>query len=296
MLTGVALARRTADYLSYRLTGTAPAGLLPSPTSFAGDGPGWQVLFDGTLESFNKWSLIRANNGANNEPPCGFRYLDGQMVSVGAGDFGILWYQPEAFSNFILKVQFRIFDSQANSGIFIRMRDPRKPLPEPIKSRAQKDLDAFNNLAWTAVHSGFEVQIDDIARADSRVDFYGQPEPPGLNKNRTGAIYKIAAGDMIPNTNTPDIHNQTYQRGPALIPRHWNDPSGWYEFEIRVQDSEYQVWLGAVGAPKTRTSLFINTDSARGVPASADPLSGFIGLQAYSGYRVAFRNIQIKKQ
>jgi Domain of Unknown Function (DUF1080) len=93
------------------------------------------------------------------------------MVSVGAGDFGILWYQPEAFSNFISKVQFRIFDSQANSGIFVRMRDPRKPLPEPIKSRAQKDLDAFNNLAWTAVHSGFEVQIDDTARPDSRVDF-----------------------------------------------------------------------------------------------------------------------------
>ena len=101
---------------------------------------------------------------------------------------------------------------------------------------------------------------------------------------------------MIPNTNTPDIHNQTYQRGPALITRRWNDPSGWYEFEIQVQNSEYQVWLGAVGAPKIRTSLFINTDSARGVPASADPLSGFIGVQAYSGYRVAFRNIQINKQ
>jgi len=101
---------------------------------------------------------------------------------------------------------------------------------------------------------------------------------------------------MIPNTNTPDIQNQTYQRGPALITRRWNDPSGWYEFEIQVQTSEYQVWLGAVGAPKIRTSLFINTDSARGVPASADPLSGFIGLQAYSEYRVAFRNIQINKQ
>ena len=296
MLTGVALARRTADYLSYRLTGTAPSNLLSSPKPFVGDGAGWQVLFDGTLESFNKWSLIRASSGANNEPPCGFRYIDGQMVSVGAGDFGILWYEPEAFSNFTLKLQFRVFDAQVNSGVFIRIRDPRKPLPEPIKSRAQKDLDAFKNLAWTAVHSGFEVQIDDTARADPRVDFFGQPEPPHLNKNRTGAIYKIPAGDMIPGTSTPDIQNQTYQAGPALIPRPWNDPSGWYEFEIKVKDSEYEVWLGAAGAPKIRTSLFINLDPARGVPASMDTLSGFIGLQAYSGYRVAFRNIQIKKQ
>ena len=43
--------------------------------------------------------------------------------------------------------------------------------------------------------SGFEVQIDDNARGDSSKDFYGiKPEPDGMFKNRTGAIYKIQAG------------------------------------------------------------------------------------------------------
>ena len=48
MLTGVALARRTADFLSRRLKSVKPSNsVLPSPALFVGDGAGWQVLFDG---------------------------------------------------------------------------------------------------------------------------------------------------------------------------------------------------------------------------------------------------------
>jgi hypothetical protein len=52
-----------------------------------------------------------------------------------------------------------------------------------------------------------------MGRGCVRKDFYGIPEPDGLNKNRTGAIYKIPAGDAIPHQGTKDVPTQTYQAG-----------------------------------------------------------------------------------
>jgi choline dehydrogenase-like flavoprotein len=308
MLAGVALARRTADYLNHRHS--APndaAALLPRPAPFPGSGPGWTVLFDGSVDSYQRWVHITARAGASGEPACDFRYVDGQLVSIGAGDFGLLVYGPEAFSNFVLRLQFRVFSADANSGIFVRIRDPRRPLPEPIASRAAPDLMRSRtqpgnpltaNLAWTAVHSGFEVQIDDRARGDPSKDFYGRPETqaPPLRKNRTGAVYRIPAGDPIPWTGGVDQELQRYQPGPLLVPRPWPDPAGWYEYEIRAVGDTYDVFLGLAGASKVHTSAqFQNTDGARGVPVSSDAMSGFIGLQAYSQSRVAFRRIELQK-
>jgi Domain of Unknown Function (DUF1080)/GMC oxidoreductase len=276
MLTGVALARRTADFLSRRLKKAKPANnLLPTPATFAGDGTAWQVLFDGTVESFRKWRRVGSGAGTNTEPACDFRYVDGQILTIGGGDHALLWYMPEAFSDFVLKLQFRVFTPNANSGIFVRIRDPRQPLPEPIKSRAKADLtNSNNNLAWTAVHSGFEVQIDDAAP---------------LNKNRTGAIYNVPAADP------GDAQLQTYQPGPVLLTRPWPDQTAWFEYEIRIVGSDYGVQLGPVGGTKTQTTIFSNGDTARGVPTTTDSLSGFIALQSHNGSRVAFRNIQIQK-
>jgi choline dehydrogenase-like flavoprotein len=305
MLSGVALARRTADYLSGRLAGISPGSLLAAPAPFPGDGAGWKVLFDGTLASFNRWRRAGTDIGSDGQPASAFRYVDGQIVTVGAGDFALLWYEPEAFSDVVLKLQFRVFTPGANSGVFVRIRDPRDPLPAVLLNRAatvnqfRSDLPTDRQLldansAWRAVFSGFEVQIDDAGRGDTRKDFYGIPEPDGLMKNRTGAMYKIPAGDPIPHQGAQDAQTQVYQAGPPLVPGPWVGPGTWYELEIRVTGSDYEVWLGAEGAPKTRTSKFTNGDPVRGVPASADPKSGYIGLQAYSGQRVAFRRIQVR--
>ena len=66
-------------------------------------------------------------------------------------------------------------------------------------------------------------------------------------------------------------------------------PTGeWNSYEIAVQGQQYKVRLN--GAVVTE---FENGHAARGLP-STPAAPAFIGLQAYPGKRVAFRNVQIK--
>src|SRR5262249_26497187 len=158
----------------------------------------------------------------------------------GGRDFGLLYFAGRAFADFTLKLQFRIFDTQNhNSGVFVRFRDPLIDPTPTILSRIQNEGDNFEfNRAWTAVHSGFEIQIDDNARGDVRKDVYGvRPEPDGLRKNRPGAIYKIQARDFIPNLNRFDDEVQKSQPAPNLV------PGTWYEYEIKVAGDVYTVDL-----------------------------------------------------
>jgi hypothetical protein len=134
------------------------------------------------------------------------------------------------------------------------------------------------------VISGFEVQIDDNARGDSSKDFWGiTPEPDGMFKNRTGAIYKIPAGDRVWHLGFNEPATQTYTPGPAL------QPGVWFEYEIVVQGDDYKVFLTNLQSSEgTHTSHFVNTDTARG------RTPGCIGIQVYPGSTVAWRHIRIK--
>jgi len=190
-------------------------------------------------------------------------------------------------------VQFRIFDPvNHNSGVFVRFRDP---MADPTPVIAQRIRDAGDaglfgrNRAWSAVHSGFEVQIDDLGRGDPGKDFYGiRPEPDGLRKNRTGAIYKIPAADPLP-AGGLEAATQTYQPGPPLL------PGRWYEYEIDVRGNDYTIDLADLDtAAHTRTTVFQNTDAARGVAASGGQPAGYIGLQSYNSAPVAFRRIALR--
>ncbi|MEU4331467.1 family 16 glycoside hydrolase [Nonomuraea dietziae] len=240
MLSGVALTRRTADHL-------VPAAPLAQPD------PGFRSLFDGTDRSFGNWQAV--GGGA-------FALIDGAIVTQPglAGELGLLYYAPQGFSDFILKLQVRIESIDDNSGIFVRSRDPRRPVPNPADPA---NPHVYGNKAWVAVNTGFEIQIDDLAR------------PDGADKHRTGAIYAIEVGS--------GAGQQAYDRAAPLIPGHWTD------CEIEVRGNSYTVHLGGL-----HTTTFSNQDPGRGKAAADDPHSGFIGLQAYSG-RVAFRNIFIKE-
>ena len=128
------------------------------------------------------------------------------------------------------------------------------------------------------------MQIDDNASGDSNRDFYGiRPEPNGLYKNRTGAIYKIQAADRIWHQNTNEPAVQDYRPGPPLT------PDVWFEYEIDVHGDDYTVALtNTQTRQRERTTTFHNTDPARGRSR------GLIGVQAYAGSTVAWRNIRIK--
>lgn len=279
MLTGVALARRTVTLLADQV--------LSRPQVFAPAAP-WRALFDGTARSFNTdWA--RTSPDTSN----GFALVDGEIVTFGSGDFGLLYYTREAFADFTLRVQFRIADLvNHNSGIFVRFRDPMVD-PTPLiaqRIRDAGDADLFRtNRAWSAVHSGFEVQIDDAGRGDPRRDFYGiRPEPDGLRKNRTGAVYKIPAGDPIP-AGGLDAVTQVYQPGPNLV------PGRWYEYEIDVRGDTYTVDLTDLDTGvRTRTTTFQNTDAVRGVAMAGGQPAGYIGLQSYNSAPIAFRQISLR--
>ena len=278
MLTGVALSRRTADMLE--------KNVLPRQQIRAA-APGFTALFDGTAGSFKKWRLA---GGANSGQ--GFAFLNGELASYGSADFSLLYYAPQAFQDFHLRLQFRVFDSaNCNSGVFVRFLDPTRKLPTALRQRADAEgAPVGANPAWSAVVSGFEVQIDDNARGDVNKDYYGRrPEPDGLFKNRTGAIYKIPAGDLIIHTGGHDLSLQQYTPGPATR------PGLWMQYDIVVAGNHYEVTLTDTETGVARlTTSFDNTDAQRGVGKIAGQPAGFVGIQSYPNSPVAFRDIWIK--
>ncbi|MDQ3282088.1 MAG: DUF1080 domain-containing protein [Acidobacteriota bacterium] len=277
MLTGVALCRRTADMLTSSVLRKPEA--LPLETGFT-------ALFDGTGKTFSQW--VRVSAPVSN----GFALIDGEIVTYGQGDIGLFYYAFEAFSDFTLRLQYRITDPSANSGVFVRFRDPLLDPTTAIRAR----MDAVTtenraNRAWTAVYSGYEVQIDDRAKGDPSKDFAGQrPEPDGLRRNRTGAIYKVAAKDPLPGGGF-DSESQIYTPFADAIVNQW------YEMEIDVRGQRYVVRMRRAGDPDfQQVTDFTNNDADRGVAldANGNP-AGYIGLQSHAGAAVAFRHIRVKR-
>jgi hypothetical protein len=271
MLTGIALARRTADKLA---SDVLPRASVLSPAG------GWTTLFDGTADSFKAWRKVGADG-------TGFAHLHGELVSYGASGLSLLFYAKQAFSDFVLKLQFRIFDpANHNSGVYVRFAHPRLALPPVLMNRlSEADKEAVKgNPVLRPIHSGFEVQIDDNARGDSRNDFWGVPEQDGLWRHRTGAIYNIPAGDRIWHLNRNEDRWQDYDAsGPLLI------PGIWFEYEISAQANLFTVKLTNTASGQSKqTTRYINTDGARG------QAPGYIGIQAYPGSVIAYRSIQIK--
>jgi choline dehydrogenase-like flavoprotein len=261
MLSGVALARRTADKI---------ATLPPVQAAEAG----FKYLFDGRVGSFGKWRRVG---------PGGFALRDGMIIAQPRGDHSILYYAPERFENFILRLQFRVpgptdqfGKAIGNSGVFVRSRQPHARWGDVNQVQPK----AADNPAWVAAVTAFEIQIDEQGK-----DFY-------FIKNRTGAIYDIPAGDIVNGVQEPQ--EQTFTPFGVL------QPEQWYEYEIQVQNDSYTVKLGNVVQGQNtgfqQVSSFTKPQgkySDRGLAPSVDPHSGYIALQAHTG-AVAFRNVRIR--
>ncbi|MFI0449685.1 family 16 glycoside hydrolase [Actinomadura sp. 6N118] len=216
MLTGVALARRLAGHLT-------PTRRFAAPDDH-------QVLFDGT--DISAWQMAGAGR---------FQIVDGALQAIPGDGLGLLWCTRPTPADFSLRLQYRLTRPDDNAGVFIRFPDPTSK--------------GYDNTAWVAVHFGFEIQIDDLAR------------PDGADVHRTGAIY--------------GVDGQTYTRPLVRQPGEWND------YEIRVSGQRYTVILNG-----QQSTTYTNIDLARGLPTTAQTPS-YLGLQAHTG-RVMFRNIRIK--
>lgn len=252
MLSGVALARRTGDIILKHST--------PGPE------PDFKALFDGNAGTYGKW--IAVGGGI-------FTLNNGQIVAEPGGDLGLIYYAAEQFGDFTLRLEFKLSSVDNNSGVFVRFRDPRRPVPDKQNPAISYP---YKNQAFVGVDTGFEIQIDELARGNPQ-----QGTPDGLDMHRTGAVYGVPVGT--------DPGQQDYHRGPFLQPGVWTD------LEITVAGDSYSVRMKQASDPIdqlvtsfTRTSDYVG----RGAPPSVDPASGFIGLQSHTG-RVTFRNIRIGK-
>lgn len=252
MLTGIALARRMGDHL-----------MPPAPA--AKQETGFRFLFDGTGEQFGKWKFVGGG---------GFTLINRTMIARPGNDIGLLFYESERFEDFVLRLDFLLCHplgaNNDNSGVFVRFRDPRQPVPDPNNPGVSH---LYNNQAYVAVDTGFEIQIDDEARGDGRVG-----EADGFFFNRTGAIYKVKEPGTAPG-------QQDYQQPPTLA------GDVWHRYEIEVVGNSYVVRLN--GQETTRFTRK-PADAFRGNPPSVDPVSGFIGVQSHTG-TVAFANVRIKE-
>jgi hypothetical protein len=249
MLTGIALARRLGDHL------------IPDPPPATPE-PGFTYLFDGSDAQFANWQMV----GGGSFDRLG-RTMTARQDNTG---IGLLFYKSQTFENFILRLDFLLphprGSNNDNSGVFVRFRDPRLPDPAP------DPVDPPNNAAFVAVHTGFEVQIDEEARGDTR---FGEAD--GAFFSRTGAIYKIksrGAGEG----------QQDYKNNQNLAAERW------HHYQIEINNQDYIVRLNGQEATRFRRSA---SDTVRGKPPSVDPNSGFIGLQTHTG-NVAFANIRIR--
>ena len=147
MLTGTALARRLADHLAARF--------VPDP--------GFTALFDGA--SLSGWRMSTIQNQPGRDDPGRFALVNGALVAQPGTDLGLLWHEQPTPADFILKLEWRRWRDDDNSGVFLRFPHP--------------DGKGYGNTAYVAIDFGLEVQIDERAAPD------GQPI------HRTAAIYGL---------------------------------------------------------------------------------------------------------
>jgi hypothetical protein len=156
MLTGTALARRLGDKLA-QFTPASPD-------------PGFTMLFDGT--SLGGWAMSTIKNQPGRDNPGRFILIDGALEAITGTDIGLFWHTTPTPADFVLKLEWRSWRADDNSGVFVRFPNPNGK--------------NYNNTAFVGVDFGFEVQIDQL----------GQPD--GADVHKTGAIYSFAGPTSFP--------------------------------------------------------------------------------------------------
>lgn len=190
VLTGLALSRKIVESVIDRYT-SAPSQPVESGFSSLYSGnfiaDGWKVAAGGSQNFFDVHDPAHPVIGVG---------VDNNIPSLG-----MLWYETKKFRDFVLKLDWRAFDIEANSGIFLRM-------PQPVTL----DGDFYD--------SSIEMQIDEQGR-DSGHAVYGSP------LHKTGAVYEVFPARRW--------------AAKVIQPRHTGAPSYWNSVEIRLQGQNIEV-------------------------------------------------------
>ncbi|MFB2898419.1 family 16 glycoside hydrolase [Aerosakkonemataceae cyanobacterium BLCC-F50] len=190
--TGLALSRKIARSIIERYTEVANVS----------DEPGFETIYQGNFKA-DGWEI--AASGSQN-----FFDVQNQSIPVlGAGvadknvGLGVLWFTRKKYKNFILKLEWKAFEIEANSGIFLRT-------PEP------KVLDdSFYN-------SSTEIQIDDRGY-DFGNNIYGSP------LHKTGSVYEVFPAQKW--------------AAKVISHRNSGKSGYWNSYEIKVQNNQIEVKL-----------------------------------------------------
>jgi Domain of Unknown Function (DUF1080)/GMC oxidoreductase len=268
VMNGVAIRRRLARRLVPEGDASQPPRrFVQYPPPPAPPAPGTTIpLFDG--HSLANWRM--AGRGT-------FHAIDGALQSVPSFDLGMLWCTIPMPLNYVLELEFFIRTIQTNSGVFVRFTNP--------DGAKLADGTPFSNPAWSAVYSGFEIQIDNTGA--------GQPMA-GLPIHRTGAVYAVSYPgnpSEIPGFPAATTGDFVAPQDAIVL--------GWNQYRIEVNNNVIRVTLN-----NTNTAQYTIPDPAavhfpppwdqsRGRYPATEPT--FIGLQSYSNYSytTAFRNIRV---
>ncbi|MCB7136100.1 3-keto-disaccharide hydrolase [Cellulosimicrobium marinum] len=236
--------------------------LAPGPAEATGevDDAGYEVIFDGTQESFDAWEY--AGQG-------GFDLLDDGTMRSRAGEgggFGTLWYPVRQYGDFSLKVQLRDDapgDLRGNSGVQVRFPDLSGPVEGcPTTFNGNET----NNLSWIAVNCGHEIQVND------------SPESGSNDPRKTGSVYGFA-----------DIGLD--RANPV--------PKGtWTELEVRVVGQHYTVIRDGVVINEYENLPGVPFPGRPNDPdSSSRGLVGYVGVQAHGSAPdvVSYRDVRVRE-
>ncbi len=190
VLTGIALSRRIADSIIQRYTSV----------DYAGGEAGFESLYSGNFTA-DGWEIVPGGSDHFFDVPDPDHPVIGAGLDNLAPALGVLRYTGDTFDDFILRLDWRAFDIQANSGIFLRM-------PEPAV------------LDSTFYNSTIEIQIDELGH-----DTVNQIGASPLHK--TGAVYGVFPASLW--------------AAKVIQPRSAGKAACWNSCEIEVNDRRIDV-------------------------------------------------------
>jgi len=143
-----------------------------APTAFGQTGPGWTQLFDG--KTLDGWDRIGTAN---------WRVEDGAMVAdKSTGQGGGHLVTKNSYKNHMIYAEFWT-DEKANSGIFVRCKDPKK-----VNARDCYEFNIFDTRPDPSYGTG---AIVSFAEANPQLKVAGKWNTAEITANDRDLVYAI---------------------------------------------------------------------------------------------------------